>query len=400
MKIFITAPIPCAKRRIKLLQYRDFLMENGHEIVDEIDNCNYILLWTCAFRQDYRDNSLAIIDDYEKHMPGKLIVAGCLPDIDPIALKQRNIEKIINWKDDAAILEKMFQETSTTLKDIQLNVLEPKLIDNLESARRKDPDANISFSDQFVKLLISEGCRQECTYCSERLMFPEYRSFPIDDLIRDAKINVEKNKQYEIMLHADSLGDYGWDINSDLPTLIRKLKRIDSTKIRIGLQNLHPIHFMKYQEDFLSFIKNGDIFHLRSGIQSASDTVLKEMDRQYSKQHITEMFDHLVSVGFKDYSTDVIIGFPGETEKNFDETLHFLIDYRPRYVLLSKFLEVNQIPSHLIDQRISDKIKVSRLKRAEQELTSVGIFCSSDGGTWVKDRQKRMQKNKAFHSNR
>lgn len=389
MRVFISSPIPCAKRKNKLIQYRDFFIANGHNVVDDHRDSDVVFLWSCAFRGDYRDNSLREIAVMENACPGKTIVGGCLPGIDRKALRAQYGGKVVAWKDDAAALEEMFAANGVRLDDIPLQLLEPQLIDDLEEHRRENPDASVGFSDQFVKLIVSEGCRQECSYCSERLMFPPYRSFAPETLVDACKANLEATGQTRVMLHSDSLGDYGWDLGTDLPALLDRLLALDA-RIEIGLQNLNPVHYLQYRRELEAVIKQGRIFHLRSGIQSGSTSVLERMRRPYTRAMMEDMFGSLQALGFNAYSTDVIVGFPGETEADFEATMEFLMRYRPRYVLLSRYMETEAMEAFGLADKIPSETQQRRLESAEARLAPLGVFCSTDGGAWSTDRQRRM----------
>ena len=88
MKVFVRGLNSCGMRSVNIQRYRDCLVANGHELVNNPDDSDVILLWTCAFRGDVRDNSLSVIKRYAETCGDKLVVGGCLPDIDRELLRK------------------------------------------------------------------------------------------------------------------------------------------------------------------------------------------------------------------------------------------------------------------------------------------------------------------------
>jgi threonylcarbamoyladenosine tRNA methylthiotransferase CDKAL1 len=285
MKVFLKGLNSCTMRKQKLQQYRDFLIANGHEISDDPNNSDVTIMWTCAFRADVRDNSISEINRYQQEYGSELIVAGCLPDIAPSLLRENFSGRIINWRDDKERMEEIFGCAKLRFDQLPTVYVEEKLCDDAEKYRRENPDKDATFYDQFIKLVVSEGCQFQCAYCSERLAFPPFRSFPEDELVQACRRMVEETGQLEIILLADSLGNYGSDIGSSLPQLIRKLKTIHPD-LKFALNNLNPASFIQYYDDMVEFLRNGDLLHLNLPIQSASARILKLMNREYKREYL------------------------------------------------------------------------------------------------------------------
>jgi tRNA A37 methylthiotransferase MiaB len=108
MKVFIKGLNSCGMRKINVRKYHDFLVNNDHEVVDDPKDSDIILIWTCAFRRDFRDNSLSEIQRYQKDFDSEVIVAGCLPDIDRKILDQCFHGQVINWREEEKKMEKYF----------------------------------------------------------------------------------------------------------------------------------------------------------------------------------------------------------------------------------------------------------------------------------------------------
>jgi tRNA A37 methylthiotransferase MiaB len=107
MKVYFYSLNSCGMRNTVIQSYRDYLIANGHEVVNHLADSEAVLLWTCAFRRDMRDNSLTEIKHLEESYPGKLIVAGCLPDIDR-GILTRITSIILPWRGDQQAWETIF----------------------------------------------------------------------------------------------------------------------------------------------------------------------------------------------------------------------------------------------------------------------------------------------------
>jgi MiaB/RimO family radical SAM methylthiotransferase len=391
MRFFLRGLNGCIMRKQKLEQYRQFLLAGGHEVVDTIEVSDACIIWTCAFRKDFMENSLAVIDDYQDNYRGEIIVGGCLPDIAPEILKKRFSGRVINWREDVSKLAEIVGDKGKSAADFTPVFIEAKLCDDAEQYRRENPDKDATFHDQFIKLVISEGCNFKCAYCSERLAFPPFRSFAEEELVDACRRMVEETGDHNVVLLADSLGEYGHDFGSNLPALIKNLRAIHP-EMKIALNNLNPASFIQYFEEITTFIKEGTIKHINLPIQSASSRILKLMNRSYDRDDIEKIFNWLNAAGFTEFDTHVIIGFPGETDRDVDETIEFIVRHKPKYVLASKYLETPGMTSAKLPDKVDEKRQLQRLHRFAEAMQNAGIICNSEEGEIIKNRFQRIRK--------
>jgi len=210
----------------------------------------------------FRDNSVRELKRYLEDYSAELIVVGCLPDIDKDLLESEFKGRFINWRDDAGKLESLFGDRGVKLADIPRKLSDDPVTDDLDIFRKENPGKDVQFIDQFIKMYVAEGCKFECSYCSEILAFPAYHSFPEDQLVAECRRLVEKTGRHEVILIGDSVGEYGSDIGTSLPNLIRKMCAIHP-KLQIALQGFNPAHFIRYFNEMNEFIDNGWIRHLQ-----------------------------------------------------------------------------------------------------------------------------------------
>jgi MiaB/RimO family radical SAM methylthiotransferase len=391
MKVFVKGLNMCVLRNHKVQQYRNFILANGHELVSHPNDSDVTLLYTCGFRSDVRDNSLSEIRRYQEEYDTELIVCGCLPDIIPEMLKESFKGRIVNWRDDSRKMEVIFGVGRVGFDELSPVWIDDKVCDDAEQYRTENPNDLVGFHDQFIKLVVSEGCNLECSYCTERLTFPPFRSFPEIEVVEACRELVVKTGHYEVVLLADMLGEYGKDIGSSFPQLVRRLKSIDQ-RLTIALNNFHPSSFLEYFDEMKAFMLDGTICHINIPVQSASDRILKLMRRPYSKADMIKTFSFFQQINFTEFDTHIIVGFPGETEEDLGETLDFILTYRPKHVQASRYMEVPGLPSALLPSKVDEEMKTRRLKMAEERMKAASIICNSDDNELVRRRFEKLNR--------
>ncbi|MBI4806795.1 MAG: radical SAM protein [Desulfovibrio sp.] len=380
-------------RKQKLEQYALFFRANNHIMVDNVDEADCCLVWTCGFRSDFRDACLLALDAVLAKCPGETIISGCLPDICPELLPRTPRSRIVAWRDDAEVLEGLFGQDAA-LDSFSPIFAEPRKCEDTAAFRKLHPGADVTFHDQFIKLVISEGCLFDCTYCSEKLAFPPFRSFPLDGLLSAAKDMMEQTGVYDLILMADSLGQYGLDIGETFPGLLNALCALDA-RVGIALNNLNPANFAAQIDDMSELIRQGRLRHLNLPIQSASDRILKLMNRAYNQRDLHLIYERLASLGFTAHDTHLIAGFPGETAEDFQKSIDFILCHRPRYVLLSQYMESQAAPSARLGNKVDASTVRSRLQAAEAAFAKAGIICNCDDSELSRQRLVTLFLNKS-----
>lgn len=394
MKVFIKGLNTCTQRAPKLQQYHDFLVANGHQVVDGPEGSDAIVVWTCAFRGDVRDNSIDQLKSLAGH-GAKVVATGCLPDIDPEVLAASFGGEVVNWKEDEAKLERLFRAGGPGLAEAESVFAEPALCGDLVQHRRAHPDSDVTFPDQFIKLVVAEGCPFKCTYCSERLAFPRYRSVPEDRLVEACRRIVAETGQTDVILLADCVGEYGRDTGGSLPRLIRHLCAIHP-RLRVALSNMQPFNFLQHFDEFRELLLAGRIRHLNLPIQTASNRLLSLMKRVYEKADLERMFGLFREIGFDQFDTHVLVGFPGETEADIEETVEFLLRHKVRYVLISKYMETASMPSSALAEKVPPEVASRRVRDLAARLQAAGVICNTEGSDLMEERMERLNKGNKF----
>jgi MiaB-like tRNA modifying enzyme len=206
---------------------------------------------------------------------------------------------------------------------------------------------------------ISMGCKSNCAYCEVKLAKGGLFSYPIYLVIKDVEEGLEKGCK-EFWICSQDNACYGFDTGNRLPELLNKITEIKGNFfIRVGMMN--PLHTMQILDELIESYKNDKIFKfLHLPIESGSDKVLKIMRRGYEVKdfvHCIKKFrGKIPSLAL---STDIIVGHPGEEEKDFKETIKTIKKIKPDVVNLSKFgarprtasAKMEQIDSKIINER-------------------------------------------------
>ncbi len=381
MKIYFAPLNPCNTRKVNVKQYIDFISSCGHEILDTPKGADMIFVWGCEFRKDWKDFTHVVIKNLKEKYTSEIVYIGCTftGEFAKKTEKELGID-VIPWRDTTELIEQKLNEAQKKLKNTKLTLSENKIVDNLEEYRKKNKNARVWFEDEYIKLNICEGCTGYCTYCSEKLMFPKFRSFPEKDIINECKKLIKKDGTKKVLFLADSSGEYGKDIGSSLPNLISRLKDEVDPKIKIGITQLNPEHFLVYRDEMIKFIKEGTIEYMNLPIQVVSDKLLEKMGRQYRFRDIKYLFDMLKENNFTNFSTHLLIGFPGETMSDVEEAAKFLSKYKFRHVIVSAFMNHPAIEASKFKKQVSDKDKRIRVKYCKDYLSKRGIIVHTDLG--------------------
>ena len=265
---------------------------------DEI-NADIIVINTCGVKEQTETKIYKYISDHKKDFCNKeIILTGCLVDIDATKLK----ELLPNAK--------VFG-----IRDKQ------KLLRYLDKFRNKKQKAKTEITKAII---IANGCLGNCSYCAVKFARGTLKSKSIEE-IKEEMNGAIKNGTKEILLTAQDTGCYGLDIKTNIVSLLKEIITIPGDfKIRLGMGN--PQHFKKYKKEISEIMKSEKMYKfLHVPMQSGSDSVLKEMNRYYTKKEYLDLVSYLRK-NIKDLTlaTDVIVGFPTETEKDFLETLEVI----------------------------------------------------------------------------
>ena len=300
------------------------ILNGGHTLVDNSSESDLNIVVTCSVKDATANKMIHRIKSL-KTKP--LVVAGCLPKAE-----KSTVEK---FSENASLLGpnslgKTLQVIDSTLKGTKQIALEDSDVSKVGLPKvRLNPVIGI--------VEIASGCMSECTFCQTKLSKGGLTSYRIGDIVRQIETEI-KDGCKEVWLTSTDNGCYGFDINTDLPSLIDTVVDIPHDfKIRVGMMN--PMYMSRIKENLIKSFDSDKVYKfLHIPVQSGSNKVLNDMKRG----HTVETFREIVKKArtlFPEFtiSTDVIVGFPSETHEDFEKTVELLKDTRPDVVNLSKY---------------------------------------------------------------
>ncbi|CDA23375.1 tRNA methylthiotransferase YqeV [Mycoplasma sp. CAG:611] len=325
--------------------------ERGYEISDFNDFCDVYVVNTCTVTNNSDVKSRKMINHPKKiNKNCCLVVCGCFiesakdyknDDID-IVLGNYNKSKVVD------LVEEFFRNKEKINQRFNLNEVEFE-------------DMNIKHFENrtraFVK--IQDGCENFCTYCIIPYVRGKCRSKKEDNVLSEITTLVN-NGYNEIVLTGIHTGNYGVDINTNFSSILEKILNIKGLKrLRIS-----SIEITELDDKFLELLKNPILCnHLHIPLQSGGEKTLKRMNRKYDKKYFKEEIEKIRKVR-PDISitTDVIVGFPGETEDDFNECVDFIKEINFSKLHVFPYSKRDGTVAAKMKDQIDGKVKKERVK--------------------------------------
>ena len=322
-KIFVEA-YGCSASFADSEMISGLILNGGHTLADNSSESDLNIIVTCSVKDSTANKMIHRIKSL-KNKP--LVVAGCLPKAEKFTVEK--------FSENASMLGpnslgKTLQVIDSTLKGIKQIALEDSDVSKVGLPKvRLNPVVGI--------VEIASGCMSECTFCQTKLSKGDLSSYRIGDIVRQIETEINDGCK-EVWLTSTDNGCYGFDINTDLPTLIDTVVDIPHDfKIRVGMMN--PMYMARIKDSLIKSFDSDKVFKfLHIPVQSGSNKVLNDMKRG----HTVETFRDIVKKArgrFPEFtiSTDVIVGFPSETQEDFEKTKQMLDETKPDVVNLSKY---------------------------------------------------------------
>ena len=343
-------------------------LEAGYEITDGI--ADIYVINTCSVTNVSDAKSRKVINKVIKENKNAcIVVMGCMIEAHP-DYENLNVSIIIGNKDKSKIVELVEDYLKTK---------------NKRKILYKDFD--LEFEDMFISKMnehtrayvkIQDGCENFCSYCIIPYTRGKQRSKNPEKVIEEIESLVNNGYQ-EIVLTGIHTGHYGSDINTSFPELLTKISKIKNLKrLRIS-----SIEITELVDDFLEVLKNEKVIvdHLHIPLQSGSDTILKLMNRKY----LTKYYEDKIEVIRKirpniSITTDIIVGFPYETDELFSETIEFVkkIKFSKIHVFAfsvrkgTKAQDMSQVETEIKKDRVKQLIKLSKVLENEYLEKNIG----------------------------
>ena len=341
------------------------VVNGGHVLAESEHDADASILVTCSVK----DSTAGRMAYRIKKLGNKpLVIAGCLAKAEP--------ETVLKLAPKASMMGP--SSIGGTLQLLEGALHGEKHV-SLGDDTRKIGLPKVRLNPAVGIVEIASGCMSECTFCQTKLAKGEITSYRVGDVVRQVKEEVHSGCS-EIWLSSTDNGCYGFDIGSNLPELVDAVSAIRGDfMIRIGMMN--PMYMPRIRNDLLNSYENSNVYKfIHVPVQSGSNSVLAAMKRG----HTVGTFEDVVKKMRKRFSkftisTDIIVGFPTESDDDFEETVSLLEKTRPDIVNISKY---SARPG--TDAAKMDKINPESVKRRSRKITQVvSDIASESNKKWI-----------------
>lgn len=297
----------CRLNEAELETWASQFLKLGHQVTTDSGEADIVVFNSCAVTSEADRKSRQQIGRLHRKNPqAKMIVTGCHATLNSDVVKDYlGVDMVVgnDQKDD--LVEKAVEQFGLTVSEIEQPIQNSLFLRGRHRA--------------FIK--VQDGCRYRCTYCIVTIARGDERSRSINDIINEINTLHQQGVQ-EIAVTGVHVGGYGSDIDSSLTTLLAEiLKQTDIPRIRLA--SVEP---WDLPDDFFELFQNPRLMpHMHLPIQSGCDSVLKRMARRCK----TEEFSHILKIAREasplfNVTTDLIVGFPGETEDEWQQTMAYV----------------------------------------------------------------------------
>lgn len=340
----------CGKNVVEIEKIISKCKDFGFTIVSDEKEANILVVNSCAFLKSTRKESFDCIKDFaelKKYNLEKIILTGCLA-----GYKLDNIEKQLTGV-DLILSQEMHPNIIKEIANLY-NLTLDKKFDNFSRV--------LTTPSHYAYLRIADGCDNFCTYCTIPYIVGRYRSIPQEQLVMEASRLVNGGVS-ELIVVAQDITIYGSDLKdgTSLVTLIRELSKLEKLK-HIRLIYCYPENITS---ELIKEIKNNEKVckYLDIPMQHISNSVLKRMNRKNTKEKTIELIK-LLRKEIKDIAlrSTFIVGFPGETEEEFNELCDFVKDYKLNQLGFFAYSREKGTIAYSLKPQILEKVKKERVK--------------------------------------
>jgi len=363
----------CPKNFVDTEVICGILREKGYQISEKIDNSDIMIINTCSFIRDAVEESieeiLKLVKLKKEGNIKHIIVTGCLPQ----RYKDDNLYQELP-EVDAFLGVGDLLEIDNIIKSVLQGEQVYKICPKPKFLYNHNTPRTILTPQHYAYIKISEGCQNNCSYCLIPKIRGNHRSRKMQDIIEEVKILSEKQSLSEIILIGQDTTLYGIDLYGEykLAELLKKLSLLELNNLKwIRLLYTHPIH---YNEELIGVIARYPKIcsYLDLPLQHISDKILKRMNRPLKKRYVISLINKLRDrIPNLTLRTTFIVGFPGETDQDFEELLNFVKEFRFERLGAFVFSREEGTPAYDFPQQIPLRIKKERLK--ELMLTQQSI---------------------------
>ena len=334
---------------------RSRFAESGYEIVDFEEEADVYIINTCTVTVGGDRSSRQAIYQAKRRNPRALVVAtGCYAQVKP--------EELSSLKEVDLVVGNTHKSEILSLVEELLERREKRVVvgEIFRERELRNFDTVLYFEETRPFIKVQEGCNKFCTFCVIPFARGKVRSAPKEKVVEQVRILAERGFK-EVVLSGTQLSQYGWDIGSSLYDLLLDLLRVEG----IEIIRLSSMHVKEMDERLLDLItterKIAPHFHL--SLQSGSGRILQLMERGYTPEEFRKVVELILSKRPETaVGTDIIAGFPTETDRDFEETLEFVRNTPFAYLHVFPYSDRPFTKASRLRPKVPERIKKERVR--------------------------------------
>lgn len=353
----------CVVLRHETERIAKFFRVNNYKTTTSIEEANILIMTCCGVTHNEEDQAIGMIKEIENNRSKEsvFIISGCLPafaqqrilevspnarlmtyqqlsEFDDLIKGDISIEQVY-YNVGAEIKEEESIEASDMDNDKKLAAIIDKQFKTTLCRKQYDfctMQKYVWQSSDVYQIKVSYGCPGHCSYCATKLAIGNFKSVPKKMVLKQFQEGMEAGYT-NFMMVGDEIGSYGSDFGENIIDLLNDINKL-STDIRIAIRYIHPDIFVKYYSQLKPFFAKGFIYYFCSAIQSAGADVLKRMNRNPDMEPFIHCMEDLNKEGYPvNKHTQILVGFPGETESDVFSTLRCLIRCNFDHININKY---------------------------------------------------------------
>lgn len=350
----------CAKNRVDTEIMMGLVKSRGHSVTDRLEYADLVVINTCGFLSSAKEEAIDTILETaqlkEKGILQYLIAAGCMSQLHAEELlgeipELDGVIGVSSFLDINAIIEKV-------VSGERVNAVAPTPDTFIEQGPRV-----LTTPAGLAYLKITEGCNNRCSYCAIPLIRGNLRSRPIEEIKKEVEEFVRKGIK-ELVIVGQDPASYGYDLGSgtDLTQLICSLDSIPGD-YWIRLMYVHPAHL---DSAIIKAIADSEhvVHYLDLPVQHVDDAILRKMNRHHNEEELRQLLRNLrKAIPDLVLRTTVMVGFPGESEEQFQRLCDFVQEYEFDWLGAFAYSPQENTPAALMPDQLPDEVKDERLDR-------------------------------------
>lgn len=382
------------------------LVQKGYELVSQPEDADEVIYSGCSVREKWVEDAISQINEVAHRAPNaEISITGCIANtsMDKVQkgtsatnLSFKTMPQILMDKAELRFLDvddthvqdynvELMSDSPVGLQNLRLRVGEEKAsivaslqeIDRTyqsssEERYRRTTKGFVFYNEQdpFERITVTRSCPYKCTFCSIPKGRGEFTSIALSSVLSKAREAVAQGK-YHIVLLGDEVGNYrSPDGDADFPTLIESILSL-SPRVELSIRYIEPKPFQKYYDNIINWSADGKIRLLYLSVQSGSHNILRKMKRGYKLDSLNKQLAHIRSSTSVVLYGNWLIGFPSESEKDFDETVSLVRSLNFHINVVIPFSAREGTPAYEMDEQVSPETIDDRVKRLTEVVAEM-----------------------------